>query len=175
MAMRLSGTMNADQRLPVGALVKQRELQLQRSVTVTLADDARLGAEHRRQNGGGLGAKGGDMTIRRIYEDKIVLAGRRSCTTEEPKRIAPAQLGIQAGGLQVAADRRLGRPGDVHQRGLGGTPGQGLDRQRPGAGEQVEDPQTVQRTEDREERLTHAVGGRTRVGPRGCHQSSSPA
>src|SRR2546421_4738445 len=105
MAMRLSGTMYADQGVAVSALVQQREVELERGSPIALGDDARAWRNHRRECRRQLRAEAARLAVWGIEEDQIVLTRGPACPLEVVERPRAANFGAQPQCRDVARDR----------------------------------------------------------------------
>ena len=144
-AMRLSGAMDSDQGVAVAALVKQRQVELERRTPVALGDDPGTGRENRSQRCRELLPERARVAIWRIEEHQIVLTSVPAC----PFEVCPSRHAVHVGARPRAPRGCAGSPsrgrGGVHERRLSRPARERLDRQRPRAGEQVEHPRPLHR------------------------------
>src|SRR3954454_17360721 len=90
--MRLSGAMDADQRVAVAAFVEEGELEVDGFPAVALGDRGPSGREHGGQDGRQLAAESAGETVRGVEEDEIVLLAPRGRATQEAQRIRAPDL-----------------------------------------------------------------------------------
>src|SRR5215218_5301064 len=165
---------DSDQGLAVPALVDERELEAERGTAVALADHAPTGGE---DGGHELGQVRGPMlrlAVWRIEEDQIVGGTAGVCVPQYPPNVTLYHGRLQSERVQVGADRRDGARRAVAEERASGAPRERLDPQGAGAREEVEHRFALQRAEDGEQRLAHAVGGRARVEPPRGLQAAPP-
>src|SRR4051794_20028804 len=103
--MRLSGAMDADQRVAVAAFVEEGERYVDRFPAVALGDHSPSGRDDGGQDGRQLPAESAGETVRGIEEDEIVLVARRRCAAGEAQRVAPAYDGRGPEAVEVGAQR----------------------------------------------------------------------
>src|SRR5690242_5647293 len=115
--MRLSGAMEADQRVAVAAFVEEREVEVEGIPAIALRHHDRAGREHGGQDGRQPRTEPVCQPARGIEEDEIVLACGRGCAAEEPQRVLAADLGLGPQGPEVGLERAYGAWGRVDERG----------------------------------------------------------
>src|SRR3954454_20303019 len=157
-AMRLSGTMDADDGVAVAALVGRGQVEVEHGPAIALGDRQTSGSQHGGQWLRQLAPEALRQPVGRIEEDEIVVAACPGCATQEHARVGPADIRLPAERLEVGPDGVHGGRRGAHERRLGGAARQRLDAQRAGACEQVEHARAGHvLAEDREQRLAHAV------------------
>src|SRR5689334_854248 len=157
--MRLSGAMDSDQCVAVTALVEQSQIELERRPPVALGHYPGAGNQNRSQRRRELRPEGARVTIWGIEEHEIVKTSVARCAPEVSEGVLAAHLGLGSERIQVAAQRGDGGARGVDENGVSGSTRKRLETQPTRPGEQVEHPVALDRPQDREQRLAHAIRG----------------